>query len=298
MGAFVCGCLVLVVSVLFFMPCLCWIFCFVYASLVLFSLLATGSSSLSLCKRPQRYRAVYWGSVFILIHVQCSPQDAYITTWCKNLPYFTIKINKTWADVGLDIGQKLRFAKKVPRKLHNILQMTNSHIIIRCFYFIFSCKVQKQGEGKKVKMVAAASIWYVWYVDVDEYGLLLLKFSEAHTAEHIKEAKTVLLESWGTKDKVTFLTPDHASIVQIFVVLQTAKISAIRDQCRRVVNFFWSNTKRHRETVQMGKPKMKLIQEIETWWNGTVCHASKIIRRTWNFFTSLNSTQCSWTMDS
>ncbi len=90
----------------------------------------------------------------------------------------------------------------------------------------------------------------------------------------------------------------YASIVQIFVVLQTAKISAIRDQCRRVGNLFWSNTKRHRETVQMGKPKMKLIQEIETWWNGTVCHASKIIRRTWNFFTSLNSTQCSWTMDS
>lgn len=162
-----------------------------------------------------------------------------------------------------------------------------------------SCKVQKQGEGKKWRWWQQCQ-FDIWYVDVHEYGLLLLKFPETHTAEHIKEAKTVLLESWGTKDKVTFLIPDHASIVQIFVVLRTAKISAIRDQCRKVVNLFWSNTKCHRETVQMGKPKMKLIQEIETWWNGTVCHASKIIRRTWNgafnFFEQQRNALGQWTV--
>nr|XP_055045539.1 uncharacterized protein LOC129431635 [Misgurnus anguillicaudatus] len=39
----------------------------------------------------------------------------------------------------------------------------------------------------------------------------VLKFPETHTAEHIKEAKSILLESWGIRDKVTCLVTDHAS---------------------------------------------------------------------------------------
>lgn len=54
-------------------------------------------------------------------------------------------------------------------------------------------------------------------MNVHEYGLLLFRFPETHTAEQIKETKTVLLESWGTRDKVTCLIPDHASNVQICV---------------------------------------------------------------------------------
>jgi len=37
------------------------------------------------------------------------------------------------------------------------------------------------------------------------------KFPQTHTAEHIKEAKNVLLGEWGLKDKVHCLITDNAS---------------------------------------------------------------------------------------
>ncbi len=94
------------------------------------------------------------------------------------------------------------------------------HSIIRCFYFIFSglgphtaayvllarhglknlvaVKYKKQGEGKKVKMVAAVSIWYVWYVDVHEYGLLLLSFLK-HTQLSTLRSKDCFTGVMGNK---------------------------------------------------------------------------------------------------
>lgn len=93
---------------------------------------------------------------------------------------------------------------------------------------------------------------------------------------------------WSHGEQNTKLHSLFQTMPQLY---KSLLIRAIRDQCRRVVTFFWSNTKCHRETVQMGKPKMKLIQEMETWWNCTFFHASKIIRRTWNGanLTSLNT---------
>jgi len=38
--------------------------------------------------------------------------------------------------------------------------------------------------------------------------LVVFKFSPTHRAKHIKEAKNVLLESWGIRDKTQ---TDHAS---------------------------------------------------------------------------------------
>lgn len=87
----------------------------------------------------------------------------------------------------------------------------------------------------------------------------VLKFPETHTAEHIKEAKIVLLESWGIRDKVNCLKHDtvcKSSSDQTYSMFcshlkssgeksplsQTADLSAIRDQCKKVVTFFRCST--------------------------------------------------------
>lgn len=129
--------------------------------------------------------------------------------------------------------------------------------------------------------------WFdIWYVDSHEYGLLLLKFPETHT--QLSTLKKQIMFYWSHGEQNTKLHSLFQTMPQLY---KSLLIRAIRDQCRRVVTFFWWSTKCHRETVQMGKPKMKLIQEMETWWNCMFFHASKIIRRTWNGanLTSLNT---------
>ncbi|XP_076853561.1 E3 SUMO-protein ligase ZBED1-like [Brachyhypopomus gauderio] len=123
----------------------------------------------------------------------------------------------------------------------------------------------------------------------------VVKFPQAHTAENLACVKSSLMEEWGIKSKVTCLVTDGASnmiacgknlklchavciahtlnLVVKKALELTPVLSTIRTKARKLVGYFRSSTtaKEKLDLVQehMGKPKKKLIQEVETRWNST-----------------------------
>jgi len=121
------------------------------------------------------------------------------------------------------------------------------------------------------------------------------KFTGTHTAEHIKDAKDLLIADWGLQGIVRCLVTDNAANMLLCASLMkishvscfahtlnlvvkkalddTADLAAIRSKARRIVTLFRSScTAKDRLADvqrQMGRPQLKLIQEVETRWNST-----------------------------
>ncbi|KAK0156243.1 Zinc finger BED domain-containing protein 1 [Merluccius polli] len=120
-------------------------------------------------------------------------------------------------------------------------------------------------------------------------------FPDKHTAVNLAAVITSLMEEWGIGAKVTCLVTDgaanmlacgrtlrlrHAICVAHTLNLIVKKcldltpvLSSIRTKARRLVGYFRSSTSAKEKLAviqeQMGKPTLKLIQEVETRWNST-----------------------------
>ncbi|KAL2087596.1 hypothetical protein ACEWY4_016424 [Coilia grayii] len=120
-------------------------------------------------------------------------------------------------------------------------------------------------------------------------------FPQAHTAAHLAAAKAAIMEEWGIRHKVTCLVTDAASnmiaagrelnlkhgvcighTINLMVkkaLDQTRGLQELRNRARKVVNLFrCSTTAKERLVqiqVQLGRPTLKLIKEVETRWNST-----------------------------
>ncbi|XP_058613457.1 zinc finger BED domain-containing protein 4-like [Onychostoma macrolepis] len=121
------------------------------------------------------------------------------------------------------------------------------------------------------------------------------RFYQTHTAQHLMEAKTLLMSEWGITSKVQCMVTDNASNMILSAQLlnlrhipcfahnlnlivkkaldQTALINEIRQKARKIVGLFRSSCKAKDKLVEMqgliGRPTLKLIQEVETRWNST-----------------------------
>ncbi|XP_037637100.1 zinc finger BED domain-containing protein 4-like [Sebastes umbrosus] len=123
----------------------------------------------------------------------------------------------------------------------------------------------------------------------------VLKFPLTHTAENLACVKASLMEEWGITNKVTCLVTDGAAnmiacgrelrlrhticiahtlnlIVKKALEL-TPVLSDIRAKARKLVGYFRSSTTAKEKLAQvqqdMGRPKLKLLQEVDTRWNST-----------------------------
>ncbi|KAK0153212.1 Zinc finger BED domain-containing protein 4 [Merluccius polli] len=117
-------------------------------------------------------------------------------------------------------------------------------------------------------------------------------FPDKHTAVNLATVKTSLMEEWGIGAKVTCLVTDGAANMLVTLRLRhaicvahtlnlivkkcldlTPVLSSIRTKARRLVGYFRSSTSAKEKLAviqeQMGKPTLKLIQEVETRWNST-----------------------------
>ncbi|XP_033990656.1 zinc finger BED domain-containing protein 4-like [Trematomus bernacchii] len=121
------------------------------------------------------------------------------------------------------------------------------------------------------------------------------QFPQTHTAENLARVKTSLMEEWGITDKVTCLVTDgaanmiscgkHLKLRHAICIAHTLNLivkksldmtpvlSDIRAKSRKLVGFFRSSTLAKEKLVsvqrQMGRPTLKLLQEVETRWNST-----------------------------
>ncbi|XP_030584252.1 zinc finger BED domain-containing protein 1-like [Archocentrus centrarchus] len=120
-------------------------------------------------------------------------------------------------------------------------------------------------------------------------------FPRSHTAENIAAVVQELMVEWGIGGKVRCLVTDAAQnmtatarilkvrhavcIAHALNLIVKKSIDAtpglddIRSRVRRTVAYFKSSTTAkeclQQVQVQMGRPVMKLMQEVETWWNST-----------------------------
>ncbi|KAK7881460.1 hypothetical protein WMY93_029869 [Mugilogobius chulae] len=119
-------------------------------------------------------------------------------------------------------------------------------------------------------------------------------FAQSHTAQHIAEAQRLLMANWGIAEKVSFMVTDNAANMKLSVQLlnlrhiscfahtlnlivkkaldHTPVINDIRDKSRKVVGLFRSSSKAKKLNEMqsvMGRPLLKLIQEVDTRWNST-----------------------------
>nr|XP_033962438.1 zinc finger BED domain-containing protein 4-like [Pseudochaenichthys georgianus] len=121
------------------------------------------------------------------------------------------------------------------------------------------------------------------------------QFPHTHTAENLARVKASLMEEWGITDKVTCLVTDgaanmiscgkqlklrHAICIAHTLNLivkksldMTPVLCDIRAKARTLVGYFRSSTLAKEKLVsvqrQLGRPTLKLLQEVETRWNST-----------------------------
>ncbi|KAJ4922012.1 hypothetical protein JOQ06_004031 [Pogonophryne albipinna] len=121
------------------------------------------------------------------------------------------------------------------------------------------------------------------------------QFPQTHTAENLARVKASLMEEWGITDKVTCLVTDgaanmiscgrelklrHAICIAHTLNLivkksldMTPVLCDIRAKSRKLVGYFRSSTLAKENLVsvqrQLGRPTLKLLQEVETRWNST-----------------------------
>ncbi len=121
------------------------------------------------------------------------------------------------------------------------------------------------------------------------------RFYQTHTAQHLMEAKTMLMSEWGITSKVQCIVTDNASNMILSAQLlklrhipcfahnlnlivkkaldQTPLFNEIRQKSRKIVGLFRSSCKAKDKLVEMqglmGRQTLKLIQEVETRWNST-----------------------------
>ncbi|XP_051953602.1 zinc finger BED domain-containing protein 4-like [Xyrauchen texanus] len=121
------------------------------------------------------------------------------------------------------------------------------------------------------------------------------RFYQTHTAQHLMEAKALLMAEWGITSKVHCMVTDNASNMILSAQLlnlrhvpcfahnlnlivkkaldQTPVINEIRQKARKIVGLFRSSCKAKDKLVEMqslmGRPSLKMIQEVETRWNST-----------------------------
>lgn len=96
-------------------------------------------------------------------------------------------------------------------------------------------------------------------------------FDQSHTAGNIMEAKSVLMADWGIASKVwRTLLCTHT---QSYCKEALDQIPAVGSEARKIVGLFRSSHKARDKLVEMqglmGRPPLKLIQEVETRWNST-----------------------------
>ncbi|XP_071058480.1 E3 SUMO-protein ligase ZBED1-like isoform X2 [Pseudochaenichthys georgianus] len=120
-------------------------------------------------------------------------------------------------------------------------------------------------------------------------------FPRTHTAENLAGVKASLVEEWGITDKVTGLVTDGAANMiscgrqlklrraiciahTLHLIVNksldvTPVLSDIRAKARTLVGYFRSSAlaKEKLESVQrqLGRPTLKLLQEVETRWSST-----------------------------
>ncbi|XP_026098618.1 zinc finger BED domain-containing protein 4-like [Carassius auratus] len=121
------------------------------------------------------------------------------------------------------------------------------------------------------------------------------RFYQTHTAQHLMEAKALLMAEWGITTKVQCMVTDNASNMILSAQLlnlrhvpcfahnlnlivkkaldQTPLINEIRQKARKIVGLFRSSCKAKDKLVEMqglmGRPALKLMQEVDTRWNST-----------------------------
>ncbi|XP_030266357.1 uncharacterized protein LOC115577621 [Sparus aurata] len=121
----------------------------------------------------------------------------------------------------------------------------------------------------------------------------VLHFPEAHTVEDLARMKAAPLSEWRITHKVTCLVTDGAAnrgacakelrlhhtirVAHMLNLLikkalgQNTVLSDIRVKARKMVGYFKSSTTAKERLTkvqeQMGRPSLKLIQEVETCWN-------------------------------
>ncbi|XP_026122169.1 zinc finger BED domain-containing protein 4-like [Carassius auratus] len=121
------------------------------------------------------------------------------------------------------------------------------------------------------------------------------RFYQTHTAQHLMEAKALLMAEWGITTKVQCMVTDNASNMILSAQLlnlrhvpcfahnlnlivkkaldQTPLINEIRQKARKTVGLFRSSCKAKDKLVEMqglmGRPALKLMQEVDTRWNST-----------------------------
>ncbi|KAG9261818.1 zinc finger BED domain-containing protein 4-like [Astyanax mexicanus] len=132
----------------------------------------------------------------------------------------------------------------------------------------------------------------------DELSTFLLgvgKFPKSHSAENLAEVKTALMAEWGIQKKVRCLVTDAApnmvacagllkmrhticiahalNLIVKKAIDQTPGLEHIRSKARKIAGYFRSSTTAKERLFQMqgqmGRPTLKLIQEVETRWNST-----------------------------
>ncbi|XP_073670235.1 E3 SUMO-protein ligase ZBED1-like [Paramisgurnus dabryanus] len=98
----------------------------------------------------------------------------------------------------------------------------------------------------------------------DQLGTILLgvqHFPNTHTAENLAISHTMVMEEWGIKDKVRKSFDDVPDLNQL------------RTKCRKLVTYFRTSTtgkeRLAQVQVQMGRPTLKMIIEVDTRWNST-----------------------------
>ncbi|XP_016103368.1 zinc finger BED domain-containing protein 4-like isoform X2 [Sinocyclocheilus grahami] len=123
----------------------------------------------------------------------------------------------------------------------------------------------------------------------------VLKFPQAHTAENLAHLKASLMEEWGITNHVTCLVTDGAAnmiacgrelrlrhtvciahtlnLIVKKALDQTPVLADIRAKARKLVGYFRSSVTAKEKLAQlqqqMGRPTLKLLQEVETRWNST-----------------------------
>ncbi|XP_016320206.1 zinc finger BED domain-containing protein 4-like isoform X1 [Sinocyclocheilus anshuiensis] len=123
----------------------------------------------------------------------------------------------------------------------------------------------------------------------------VLKFPQAHTAENVAHLKASLMEEWGITNNVTCLVTDGAAnmiacgrelrlrhtvciahtlnLIVKKALDQTPVLADIRAKARKLVGYFRSSVTAKEKLAllqqQMGRPTLKLLQEVETRWNST-----------------------------
>ncbi|XP_076137405.1 E3 SUMO-protein ligase ZBED1-like [Alosa pseudoharengus] len=132
----------------------------------------------------------------------------------------------------------------------------------------------------------------------DQLGTILLgvqHFPNTHTADNLAIAHTMVMEEWGIKDKVRCLVTDaaanmiacvralnirHAICIAHALNLIVKKsfddvpgLNELRTKCRKLVTYFRTSTtgkeRLAQVQVQMGRPALKMIIEVDTRWNST-----------------------------